>query len=66
MKLSRVKKDSRLRVARRILIGLTLGAGAGYIASSIAGSTGSQCLILCNQAVAIPFFAAMGMLAAWR
>jgi hypothetical protein len=66
MKLSKTKKDNRVRVARRIITGTILGAGAGYIASSLAGSAGSQCMILCNQGVAIPFFAAMGLLVAWR
>jgi len=60
------KKVSRMRQASRIVFGLALGAGAGFIASSIAGSAGSQCMILCNQAVAIPYFAAMGGLIAWR
>lgn len=63
---SRIKKTSRFKVARRILTGLILGAGSGYVASMIAGSTGSQCTILCNQGIAIPFFAAMGLLFAWR
>ncbi len=66
MKLSKNKRDNRIKVARRISIGLVLGAGAGYVASSIAGASGSQCMILCNQGVAIPFFAAVGLLAAWR
>jgi hypothetical protein len=66
MKSSSTKRVKRMKVAQRILIGITLGAGAGYIASTIAGSTGSSCMILCNQGVAIPFFAAMGLLVAWR
>jgi hypothetical protein len=60
------KKVSRMRQFGRIVIGLAIGAGAGYLASTIAGSSGSQCMILCNQAVAIPYFAAMGGLIAWR
>jgi hypothetical protein len=66
MKSNRIKKVNRLKIARRILAGSILGAGAGYVASLIAGSAGSQCTILCNQAIAIPFFAAMGLLFAWR
>jgi hypothetical protein len=66
MTLSKAKRDNKMRVMRRILIGAVLGAGTGYIASTLAGSTGSQCMILCNQSVAIPFFAAMGLLVAWR
>ncbi len=66
MKLSRSKRENRIRVGQRILTGLILGAGAGYVASSIAGASGSQCMILCNQGIAIPFFAAMGLLAVWR
>jgi hypothetical protein len=66
MRLSKAKKDNRLKNAGRVMLGLVLGATAGYIASSIAASAGSQCMILCNQKVAIPYFAAMGMLVAWR
>ena len=55
-----------MRQFGRIMIGLAIGAGAGYLASTVAGSSGSQCMILCNQAVAIPYFAAMGGLIAWR
>jgi|WetSurMetagenome_2_1015567.scaffolds.fasta_scaffold55907_3 hypothetical protein len=66
MTLSKTKRDSKMRAMRRILIGAILGAGTGYIASTLAGSNGSQCMILCNQSVAIPFFAAMGLLVAWR
>jgi hypothetical protein len=66
MKLSRVKKDHRLKNVRRAMLGLFLGATVGYLTSSIAGSVGSQCLILCNQKIAIPYFAAMGFLATWR
>jgi len=59
------KKDRKNKI-RRILLGLGLGSMAGYIASAIAGSAGSECLILCNQAVAIPYFAVIGFLVAWR
>ena len=59
------KKKNKKRILR-ILFGLGLGSGAGYLASLIAGSAGSQCLILCNQAVAIPYFAVIGFLVAWR
>jgi hypothetical protein len=65
MKSSKVKKD-KLKVARRIMTGAVLGAGAGYVASLLAGSSGSECMILCNQGIAIPFFAVMGLLVAWR
>jgi hypothetical protein len=66
MKLSKVRKDTRIKNARRMLLGLLLGAAVGLIASSIAGSSGSQCMILCNQKIAIPYFAAMGILVTWR
>jgi len=66
MKLSKFRKVMRDKGARRIILGLFIGAGAGFIASSIAGSAGSQCMILCNQKVAIPYFAAMGALVTWR
>jgi len=61
-----LKRKNTIAKIRRILIGLGLGSLAGYLASSIAGSAGSQCLILCNQAVAIPYFAVLGFLVAWR
>jgi len=66
MRFSKIKKDKRFRTTTRIFIGMIVGAAAGYAASSIASSAGSQCMILCNPAVAIPYFAAMGLLAAWR
>lgn len=66
MTLSKTKRDNKMRVLRRILIGTILGAGTGYVASTLAGSNGSQCMILCNQSVSIPFFAAMGLLVAWK
>ena len=66
MRLGNNKKEIKRRRVGRILIGIALGAGAGYLASTIAGSSGSQCMILCNHQVAIPYFAAMGLLAAWR
>jgi len=50
----------------RIVSGLVLGAGVGFLASYVASSAGSQCMILCNQGVAIPYFAAVGGLVAWR
>jgi len=66
MKHANSKKKSKLAKVWRVLLGLGLGSLAGLIASSIAGSAGSQCLILCNQAVAIPYFAVIGFLVAWR
>lgn len=60
------KRKSTFARIRRLLIGLGLGSLAGYLASSIAGASGSQCLILCNQSVAIPYFAVLGSLVAWR
>jgi hypothetical protein len=50
----------------RIASGIVLGAAVGFIASSVASSAGSQCMILCNQGVAVPYFAAMGLLVTWR
>jgi hypothetical protein len=50
----------------RLFSGLVLGAVAGFVASYAASSAGSQCMILCNQGVAIPYFAAVGVLVAWR
>ena len=49
-----------------MLIGLAVGAGAGFLASTLMAGSGSECMILCNQQVAIPYFAAMGILVAWR
>jgi hypothetical protein len=66
MKLSNIKRDKRLKAIARVLIGTIIGAGVGVGTSAIASSVGSECLILCNPAVAIPYFAAMGLLAAWR
>lgn len=66
MKLSKIRKDNRLKIAGRISLGLLLGSAAGFLASSIAGSAGSECMMFCNQKVAIPYFAAMGLLVAWR
>jgi len=66
MKFVSAKKKFRKNTLVRILGGLVLGSLAGYIVSSIAGSAGSQCFILCNQAVAIPYFAVIGFLFAWR
>lgn len=61
------KKDARRsKLIWRLILGLVAGGIVGYIASSVAGSTGSQCLILCNQGVAIPYFAVIGFLVAWR
>ena len=54
------------RKALRLLIGLIAGAVAGFAASSVAGMAGSECTILCNQAIAIPYFAVVGLLIAWR
>ena len=59
------KKKNKNRIWR-ILFGLGLGSAVGYLATLIAGSAGSQCLILCNQTVAIPYFAVIGFLVAWR
>jgi hypothetical protein len=50
----------------RLAAGLVLGAAVGLIASTVASSAGSQCMILCNLGVSIPYFAAMGVLVAWR
>lgn len=66
MKLSKLRKDSRYKIAGRVAVGLLIGSLVGFVASSIAGSAGSECMILCNQKVAIPYFAAMGLLVAWR
>jgi hypothetical protein len=66
MNQSRTKKNGASGRAGKVILGLVLGAGAGYLVSYVAGSAGSQCMILCNQEVAIPYFAAMGILVAWR
>jgi uncharacterized membrane protein len=50
----------------RIISGLILGAAIGFAVSHLASSAGSQCMILCNQGVAVPYFAAVGGLVAWR
>lgn len=65
MKSVKNRKEIKRRRVGRILIGVAIGAGAGYLASTIAGASGSQCMILCHHQVAIPYFAAMGLLAAW-
>ena len=51
---------------RRAAIGIILGGGIGFGASYLAGILGSQCTILCNETVAVPYFAAVGFLFAWR
>ena len=66
MKPNNGKKVRRPKLLWKLILGLSLGSVVGYIASSVAGSAGSQCLILCNQGVAIPYFAAIGFLVAWR
>lgn len=66
MKLSNGKKRDRKRIIWRFVLGGALGAAVGYVASILAGTAGSQCLILCNQAVAVPYFAVIGFLVAWR
>lgn len=66
MKPDNEKKARRSKILWRLILGLTLGSMVGYIASSVAGSAGFQCLILCNQSVAIPYFAVIGFLIAWR
>lgn len=66
MKPNNGKKARRHKLLWRLILGLSLGSVVGYIASSVAGSAGSQCLILCNQGVAVPYFAAIGFLVAWR
>ena len=63
MKQSKIGKKAK---GMRIVSGLVLGAGVGFLASYVASSAGSQCMILCNQGVAIPYFAAVGGLVAWR
>ena len=59
-------KNGKRAKGIRIASGLLLGAAAGFVASSVAASAGSQCTILCNQGVAVPYFAAVGVLVAWR
>lgn len=60
------KKAGRKKKIWLFLLGGTLGAVVGYVTSVVAGSAGSQCMILCNQAVAVPYFAVIGFLVAWR
>jgi hypothetical protein len=66
MKPSNGRKPKKSRLLRRTIIGITLGGIAGYITSYLAGAAGSQCTILCDQTVAIPYFAAVGFLFSWR
>ncbi|UCC79781.1 MAG: hypothetical protein JSW64_00060 [Candidatus Zixiibacteriota bacterium] len=66
MKQSNGKKSKKLNLLRRAAIGIVLGGVAGYVTSYLAGIVGSQCTILCNETVAIPYFAAVGFLFAWR
>jgi hypothetical protein len=66
MKPGNGKKRDRKKIIWRFVLGGTLGAAAGYLASVLAGTAGSQCLILCNEAVAVPYFAVIGFLVAWR
>ncbi len=66
MKQSNGKKSRKLNLLRRAAIGIAIGGVAGYVTSYLAGIVGSQCTILCNEAVAIPYFAAVGFLFAWR
>ena len=60
------KKSVKTKFIKRAVIGLAFGGVIGYAAAYIAGAVGSQCMILCNQAVAIPYFAVIGLLVAWR
>jgi len=60
------KKSKKSNLLRRAAIGIALGGIAGYLTSYLAGILGSQCMILCNEAVAIPYFAAIGFLFSWR
>ncbi len=64
--LAKNKKINKLKLLRRTALGIALGALAGLAASHIAGSVGSQCMILCNQTVAVPYFAVIGLLVSWR
>lgn len=66
MKLSNGKKSKKLNLFHRAVLGIVLGGIAGYASSYLAGILGSQCMILCNEAVAIPYFAAIGFLFSWR
>ena len=66
MKQSNGKKSKKPNLLRRAAIGIVLGGIAGYASSYLAGTVGSQCMILCNEAVAIPYFAAIGFLFSWR
>jgi xanthine/uracil permease len=66
MRQSNGKKSRKPKFLRRAAIGIVLGGVAGYAASYLAGILGSQCTIICNQAVAIPYFAAVGFLFSWR
>ena len=66
MKPNNGKKTKKSNLLRRAAIGIALGGGAGYVTSYLAGILGSQCTILCNEAVAIPDFAAIGFLFSWR
>jgi xanthine/uracil permease len=66
MKQNNGKKPRKYRLLKRAAVGIVLGGIAGYIGSYVAGMVGSQCTILCNQAVAIPYFAVVGLLFSWR
>ena len=66
MKQSNGKKSKRKNLLRKALIGVAIGGAAGYLTSYLAGLAGSQCTIICNQSVAIPYFAAIGFLVSWR
>jgi hypothetical protein len=52
MKQNNGKKPRKYRLLRRAAVGIALGGIAGYLGSYVAGMVGSQCTILCNQAVA--------------
>jgi len=66
MKPNNGKKSRKYRLLRRAAVGIALGGIAGYVSSYVAGMVGSQCTILCNEAVAIPYFAVVGLLFSWR
>jgi xanthine/uracil permease len=66
MKQSNSKKSKRLKLLRRAILGIVIGGVVGYAASYFAGMAGSQCTIICNETVAVPYFAAVGFLIAWR
>ena len=66
MKQNNGKKNEKYRLLRRAAVGIALGGIAGYLSSYLAGVLGSQCTILCNQEVAIPYFAVVGLLFSWR